>query len=202
MLSSLGLGLSFSGSVPGCPHLQCLPVPGHPSRNASKPMPSSKHGSSVLMLRTVPKSLSLGSILAPATLLPHWAPERSSSGSTASPERASPAAGQVAASLPQQLAEGLALIDLSTQPPPLKQKFPFSACIHSLGAYFPGTPDLCLSYSPPQIPIPCLPNLEKFPTRLKAQLASSRKPALSLPGAANSQAVHFPGCPEPRGGMG
>lgn len=44
---------------------------------------------------------------------PHWAPERSSSGSTASPERASPAAGQVAASLPQQLAEGLALIDLS-----------------------------------------------------------------------------------------
>lgn len=38
-----------------------------------------------------------------------WAPERSSSGSTASPERASPSAGQVAVSLPHQLVEAHAL---------------------------------------------------------------------------------------------
>ena len=55
---------------------------------------------------------------------PHWAPERSSSGSTAFPERASPAAGQVAASLPQQLAEGHALMDLSKDLLPLTGALP------------------------------------------------------------------------------
>ena len=68
MLSSLGLGLSFSGSVPGCPHLECLPVPSHPYRKASKPMPSSKHSSSILMLRIGPNP----SAWAPSWPQPHF----------------------------------------------------------------------------------------------------------------------------------